>query len=199
MSLPHAILTALIERPSTGAGLARRFERSIGHFWQATHQQIYRELGSLEDAGWVASEPVEQGPGRQRSYRVLPAGRHELQRWIASDLPARTVRDAVFVRIRAEAALGSCGLDQQIRREIEREREVIENYRRIEARDFAGNVDTREQRLQHLVLKSGIAFATLRIEMYREALEALAMPPQRGGPAAGDAPGPAMRKRGREA
>ena len=176
MSLPHALLTSLAELPSSGSELARRFDRSIGYFWQATHQQIYRELGALEEAGWIASEPVEQGPGRQRAYRVLPAGRRELQRWIASDLPSRTVRDAVFVRLRAEAALGDSGLDEQIRREIDRERETIENYRRIEARDFAGDVDTREQRLQHLVLKSGIAFAALRIEMYREALEILAAP-----------------------
>lgn len=48
MSLPHAILTALLEKPSSGLELTRRFDRSIGYFWSATHQQIYRELGKLE-------------------------------------------------------------------------------------------------------------------------------------------------------
>ena len=51
MSLPHAILTALLEKPSSGLELTRRFDRSIGYFWSATHQQIYRELGKLEAEG----------------------------------------------------------------------------------------------------------------------------------------------------
>ena len=35
MSLPHALLTALIEHPGSGLELASRFDRSIGYFWQA--------------------------------------------------------------------------------------------------------------------------------------------------------------------
>ena len=174
MSLPHAILTALIERPTTGAGLARRFDRSIGHFWQATHQQIYRELGRLEDAGWIASEAVEQGPGRQRSYRVLPPGRRELRRWIASDMGPRVVRDEFFVRLRAQAAVGDSGLRAQIREKLHEEQRMLAHYREIERRDFAGEPGSRAQRLQHLVLASGIRMASQRIELYREALEILA-------------------------
>ena len=56
MSLAHAILTALLERPSSGLELARRFDKSIGHFWQATHQQIYRELGRLERDGEIRAD-----------------------------------------------------------------------------------------------------------------------------------------------
>ena len=174
MSLPHAILTALIERPTTGAGLARRFDRSFGYFWQATHQQIYRELGRLEDAGWIASAPVEQGPGRQRSYRVLPAGRRELRRWIGSGMGPRVVRDEFFVRLRAEAAVGNSGLQGQIREKLGEEERMLAHYRQIEMRDFAGEPGSRAQRLQHLVLASGIRMASQRIELYREALEILA-------------------------
>ncbi len=179
MSLPHAILTALTERPSTGAGLARRFDRSFGHFWQATHQQIYRELGRLEQAGWIASEAVEQGPGRQRAWRVLPAGRRELRRWVASDLGPRVIRDAFVVRLRAEAALGGNGLEKQIVRKLDEERAMLQHYREIEVRDFSGTGHTRERRLQHLILKSGIRMATQRIELYEEALGILREPPER--------------------
>lgn len=179
MSLPHAILTALAERSTTGAGLARRFDRSFGYFWQATHQQIYRELGRLEAAGWVASQPVEQGPGRQRAWRVLPAGRRELRRWIASDMGPRVVRDEFFVRLRAEAALGGSGLERQILGKLAQERAMLEHYRGIEARDFSGTGHSRDRRLQHLVLKSGIRMAAQRIELYEEALEILGMPAER--------------------
>jgi hypothetical protein len=48
MSLAHVLLTSLIEKPSTGFELARRFDRSMGFFWNATHQQIYRELNGMQ-------------------------------------------------------------------------------------------------------------------------------------------------------
>ena len=44
MALTHAILVALSEQSGSGYELARRFDRSIGYFWSATHQQIYRTL-----------------------------------------------------------------------------------------------------------------------------------------------------------
>lgn len=176
MSLPHALLTALVERPSTGAELARRFDRSIGYFWQATHQQIYRELGRLEDAGWVQSAPEEGGKGRQRRYQVLPAGREELRRWTADlDEPAG-LRDGLMVRLRAEAALGPCGLEAALRRRLDAYRERLALYRALEARDFARGTDTREKKLQHLVLRAGIDGMTLRIATAEQALDLLALP-----------------------
>ncbi len=179
MSLPHALLTALVERPCTGAELVRRFDRSIGYFWQATHQQIYRELGRLEEAGWVESVPVPEGPGRQRAYQVLPAGRKELKRWVGEPDGPAAVRDALMVRLRAEAALGSAGLKHEIRRHIEAEQRKLDMYREIEQRDFADGADTRESKLQHLVLKSGIRRQLMRIETAQEALAILALPPSR--------------------
>lgn len=179
MSLPHALLTALVERPCTGADLARRFDRSIGYFWQATHQQIYRELGRLEEAGWVASEPAAEGPGRQRCYRVLPAGRRELKRWVTAQDKPVALRDALMVRLRAEAALGPSGLDDVVRRRIQQQQKKLQDYLHIEARDFADGVDTRERKLQHMVLKSGIAALRTRIELAKEILEVLKTPPSR--------------------
>ena len=181
MSLPHAILTSLAERPSTGAGLARRFDRSIGYFWQATHQQIYRELGRLEAAGWVAPEVDEEAKGRERVYRLLPAGCRELRRWIAEDAAPRAVRDELMVRLRAEAVLGPSGLDAQIRRRMELEEQRLALYRAAADRDFAEGADARERRLQRLVLEAGIRSVSLRLDLYREALAILALPPPRRG------------------
>ena len=75
MSLPHAILIALLEKPSSGLELTRRFDKSIGYFWSATHQQIYRELGKLEAEGFIRTLPAQQpARGQKKSYEVLPAG-----------------------------------------------------------------------------------------------------------------------------
>ena len=47
MALEHAILVSLTERPASGLDLTRHFDRSIGFFWSATHQQIYRVLARM--------------------------------------------------------------------------------------------------------------------------------------------------------
>mgnify|MGYP006161823219 CR=1 FL=1 len=67
MALEHALLVALREQPASGLDLARRFEKSIGFFWHATHQQIYRVLGRMERDGWIViSETAWKGWRRSR-------------------------------------------------------------------------------------------------------------------------------------
>jgi DNA-binding PadR family transcriptional regulator len=177
MSLPHALLTALAEQPGSGSDLASRFDRSIGYFWQATHQQIYRELARLEEAGWVKSLPQESTRGRKRAYRILPAGRKELKRWIAQVDEPKPLRDELMVRLRAEAAIGPAGLQDQVQGRLEAHRAQLDLYLKIEARDFAGGDPSREQQLQHLVLKAGIAQQMLWVQLAEEALRVLALPP----------------------
>lgn len=173
MSLPHALLTSLSERAGSGSELARRFDKSIGFFWAASHQQIYRELARLEEAGWIESLPAETGRGRKRVYQVLPAGTAELRRWIAESEEPRAQRDALMVRIRAEAAVGPAGLADEMRRHLALHEQKLALYRSFEERDFAKENDSRERRLQYVLLKGGIAQEELAINMAREALRVL--------------------------
>ncbi|MCW2521018.1 MAG: PadR family transcriptional regulator, partial [Mycobacterium sp.] len=79
MALPHAILVSLSEQPGSGYELAHRFDRSIGYFWAATHQQIYRTLRTMEDDGWVHVDVVAQrGKPDKKVYGVTADGRAEL-------------------------------------------------------------------------------------------------------------------------
>ena len=76
MALEHAILVSLSEQAGSGSDLTRRFDRSIGFFWTATHQQIYRVLGRMEADGWVrATEVAQQGKPDKRVYDVSERGR----------------------------------------------------------------------------------------------------------------------------
>lgn len=177
MSLPHALLTALVEQPSSGSDLAGRFDRSIGYFWHATHQQIYRELGRLEEAGWLESLPPESGRGRKKVYRVLPAGREELKRWVAESQDPKPLRDELMVRMRAEAVVGPTELASDIRRRLALHRKQLGVYREIEVRDFAQASDSRKVQLQHLVLSAGIMQETMWIEFAEKALAILAESP----------------------
>lgn len=174
MSLPHALLTSLIERPCSGLDLASRFARSIGYFWQASHQQIYKELGRLEVAGWVSSTPAEGGRGRKRLYQVLPAGRAELQRWVREAEDANPLRDQLMVRLRAEAVLGPTGVVNDLRHRLQQHRAKLALYQQIEQRDFAGRELSRAARLQYLVLQSGLMSEAQQAEFCEKALALLA-------------------------
>lgn len=178
MSLPHALLTALVEQPSSGSDLAGRFDRSIGYFWHATHQQIYRELARLEVAGWLESLPPESGRGRRKVYRVLPAGRKELKRWVAESQDPKPLRDELMVRMRAEAVVGPTGLARDIQRRLALHQEKLARYRAIEARDFGADNNSRKTQLQHLVLNAGIMQETMWIEFAGKALVILAASPE---------------------
>lgn len=175
MSLPHALLTALIEQSSSGSELARRFDRSIGFFWSATHQQIYRELGRLEEAGWVSSKPVDGSRGGKKVYKVLPAGRRELKRWAAAGGDPRSQRDQLMVRLRAEAVIGPTGLQDDVAKRLDAHRERLALYRHLEKTQFGPERrQARADRIRHLILAAGIMTEAFWVEWSRLALEVLA-------------------------
>lgn len=174
MSLPHAILIALLEKPSSGLELTRRFDRSIGYFWSATHQQIYRELGKLEASGHIRALPAAApARGQKKAYEVLPEGRAELARWTAGPQDPRPYRDATLLRLRAAAVVGTAGLTTDLTRHLELHRSQLAEYQEIEARDFPPDDDSAQARLQHLVLRAGIELETFWIGWLTEALDQL--------------------------
>ncbi|CAM3496668.1 PadR family transcriptional regulator [Nocardioides zeicaulis] len=101
MALEHALLVALSERPASGLELTRRFDRSLGFFWHATHQQVYRVLARMEADGWVTVEIVEQeGRPDKRVHTPSEAGRRVLADWLAEPMPVETFRSDLAVKLR---------------------------------------------------------------------------------------------------
>ncbi len=176
MSLAHAVLTSLLEKASSGYDLARRFDKSIGFFWHATHQQIYRELARMEAAGWVqASVPLDAGKTRKKEYRVLPSGRQELARWAQEQALPMDLRDEFTVKLRADAVLGEVDLAPEVTRHIALHQERLTQYRAIETRDFApGKTLSRAQRIQYMILKKGILYEQGEIDWGQEMLAVMA-------------------------
>jgi DNA-binding PadR family transcriptional regulator len=175
MSLSHALMTSLLEKSSSGYDLARRFDKSIGYFWHATHQQIYRELARMEKAGWITSQAApDGGRTRKRIYEVLPAGRDELARWVCSPAPNPDPRDELMVRLRADAVIGPLGMDAELQRRLVLHGTKLKAYQAIEAHDFpSAQVLTREARIQHLILKTGIMYEEGWLNWTRHALSVL--------------------------
>ena len=175
MSLSHALLTSLIEKSSSGYDLARRFDKSIGYFWHATHQQIYRELARMEAAGWIESSSApDAGKTRKREYRVLDAGGTELVRWSGEASAPIDLRDDFMVRLRADAALGPLGLAPELQRRIALHQARLQTYREIEQRDFpAAALLPRATQIHHMILKKGILYEEASIQWSQQMLELL--------------------------
>ena len=179
MSLPHALLTALIERPDqSGLELARRFDKSIGHFWQATHQQIYRELGRLEAVGMISSEAEAEARGRKRNYRVLPAGEAALRNWLGEENPSAPLRDTLMVKLRADAVLGpqrsnTSALIATIEARLAEHRSKLAQYESFAERDLSHPDPNRAVRIRQMILKAGLTHETSWVQTLEEALAIL--------------------------
>lgn len=170
MSLPHALLTSLLEKSSSGYDLAQRFDKSIGYFWHASHQQIYRELGRMEAAGWISSSAAADGKARKRIYEVLPAGNEELRRWALEPTDPPALRDEFFVKLRTDAVLGPLGLEREIERRMALHRLRLDAYRAIEARNFLGKQLSRCGEIQYLLLRGGMLQEETMLRWSEEAL-----------------------------
>ena len=158
MALEHAVLVSLAEQSASGYELAHRFDKSIGYFWSATHQQIYRVLGRMNDAGWILGETFTQVARPDKTvYTVSDTGRAELSRWISDTTEPSRLRDELAVKIRG-AAYGDM---DAVRAEVARHREIhatrLDVYRLAEKRDFSTPTALSGSELhQYLVLRGGI-------------------------------------------
>ncbi|AKS32971.1 PadR family transcriptional regulator [Mycolicibacterium goodii] len=181
MALQHAILVSLCEQAGSGYELARRFDRSIGHFWAATHQQIYRTLRAMEADDWVrAATVVQHGRPDKKVYTVSEAGRAELARWIAEPLSGRggavadnRTRD-LAVKVRA-AAYGDIGAIRAQAEELLAERTaLLDTYRGYQKRQFPDPSALNGSALhQYLVLRGGIRAEESAIDWLSEVTQVL--------------------------
>ena len=174
MALEHAILVSLRERPASGLELARRFDRSIGFFWSATHQQIYRVLARMESDGWVRSAAVEQhGRPDKKVYEVTTRGRGELAAWLASPMPAEKFRSELAVRLRGASYGDRTAVLDTVRHQRADHATRLAHYEQLAARDFPDPSCLTGQELDvYLVLRGGIRLEQFWVDWLTEYLEA---------------------------
>jgi DNA-binding PadR family transcriptional regulator len=188
VALTHAILVSLCEQSGSGYELARRFDRSIGYFWSATHQQIYRTLRVIEDDGWVhAATVVQHGRPDKKVYTVSQKGRAELARWIAEPLTGRgsalsdtRTRD-IAVKLRGAAYGDLVALRTQIAALRAERAKLLDAYCGFEKRQFPDpSVLSGTPLHQYLVLRGGIRAEESAIDWLDEVTARLSDPMQDG-------------------
>jgi PadR family transcriptional regulator, regulatory protein AphA len=165
MSLRHALLGALADHPRTGYALLKHFEQSLAYAWPASHSQIYPELARLLEEGLI--EEVESGPRKSRTYALTSSGLEEIRRWLRETTPDRRVRSDAALRTFFLWLLEPEEAREQLERESEHWRRVLEELEAIEA-EPAGR--SRKERAFRLALEGGIRAARTRLEWIEWAL-----------------------------
>jgi DNA-binding PadR family transcriptional regulator len=174
VALEHALLVSLSERPAAGLELARRFDRSIGFFWSATHQQIYKVLRRMEDDGWVTARVVGQsGRPEKREYSVTDLGRKALAEWIATTTPRPGFRSEIAVKMRGASYGDRTALLANVADLVADHRTRLAHYESMATRDYPEPSSLTGHDLDtYLVLRGGILQETFWISWLTEYLEA---------------------------
>jgi DNA-binding PadR family transcriptional regulator len=175
MALAHAILALLLDCPFTGYDLTKAFAGSIGSFWKATHQQIYRELAKLEEQAWVTVETIPQtGRPDRKLYSITDLGQQAFVAWANQPCDVSAVKEEILVKVFAGAIVGAAPICQEIQRHRQLHVDALANYRQMEHQFFAnGDRLSKDQTFPYLTLRRGIRYEIDWIEWCDEALGCL--------------------------
>ena len=174
MALEHALLVALSEQPASGLDLAKRFGRSIGFFWSATHQQIYKVLGRMDADGWVdVTEVAQSGRADKKVYAVSPAGRDVLAAWLAEPTGTQALRSEIAVKLRGASFGDRAAVLDVVRADLADHATRLGHYQQLMKRDYPEPDTLSGLALdQYLVLRGGIRLEEFWIDWLTEYLEA---------------------------
>ncbi|MCG9889563.1 MAG: PadR family transcriptional regulator [Thermosynechococcaceae cyanobacterium MS004] len=175
MSLAYAILAALSCKESSGYDLAKRFDESVGYFWSATHQQIYRELRQLEDKSWIESHTIEQSDRpNKKMFCLTPLGQQEMMDWIAQPSKSSKHKEEILVKLFAGGLVEPQLLQEELLRTRASHQQQLQTYQAIADQYFPDPEPLPFAiKCQYLTLRQGIRHETAWVEWCDEALSAL--------------------------
>jgi DNA-binding PadR family transcriptional regulator len=174
LALGDAILACLTEGPMTGYELAKTFDASIGFYWKANHQQIYRELTRLRDRGHIEGcEVVQSGKPNKLVYTLTSEGRAALRHWGARPSVPPSIKDDLLVRLYALDGVDIGPLRADLMARLEHHRDRCARYERILQKRFPEGTASPADIGKLLALRLGVRHERVVVEWCEEALHAL--------------------------
>ena len=177
MVLGYIILGLLIDRSMSGYDLKTFFNNSINFFWSAKLSQIYRELGKLEEQGYITHK-IEKQEGRpdKKVYSITEEGKIAFTQWL-KEFPKEISpgsRNEFLVRIFFSSKLPDEELIFQLKRYIKDKEEELKIYKTIEEQldkiisEKGHNTDAFNQRF---TVRRGLYFTKAGIDWANECIE----------------------------
>jgi DNA-binding PadR family transcriptional regulator len=115
MSMKHAVLGLLVERPGYAYDLARRFEETVGPAFKVHYGAIYQALDALERDALVSgalrdtqagadtdADPVDERrrrAGPHMVYETTEAGVHAYEAWIRAPARVEPLRGELALKV----------------------------------------------------------------------------------------------------
>ena len=159
----------------SGYELAKTFDSSIGFFWKADHQQIYRELSKLRDRGHIQGhEVVQSGKPNKLVYTLTTEGRGAFRHWAARPSSPPMIKDDLLVRLCALDSVDIEPLRADLMARLEHHRDRFAHYERILNKLFPDGTATSVADTGKLLgLRIGLRHERTVAEWCEEAIEAL--------------------------
>lgn len=159
MSLKHSILALLSSNePKTGYQLSKEVKGSTGFFWNATHQQIYRDLASLEESKWVRHADVTQKEKPDKKvYSITKSGTKELLRWMKEPSELPPTRDTFMIKLFVGHLIEPAAILKDLAQQKQLREAQQEQYRAIEEQYFQNpSAVPVEQQYMYMTLRRGV-------------------------------------------
>lgn len=98
MSVKHAVLGLVIERPGYGYELVQRFEQRLG-VWRPSKTAVYPALLRLHARGYVQRRAASSAHRNVTWYEATEQGREEFRTWLRTSPDLMPLRDEMYVKI----------------------------------------------------------------------------------------------------
>jgi DNA-binding PadR family transcriptional regulator len=179
MSLDHAILGFLKDRPRSGYDIKTAFDMTVRHFWPADQSQIYRTLARLAEKEWIETEIIKQDRRLDRKiYHITPKGSEELLRWLTTPVSARVVRLPKLIQIFFAANLSNDEAMQCFERFVNYYRRALTELRELPEKTLSYRHKNPPLSAKHMFFRSlpweyGIRLAETSLQWGEEVLARL--------------------------
>ena len=175
MALAHTILATLGNKAYSGYDLWKQFTECTNHYWQASQQQVYRELTKLENQGAIACEIIPQeGRPDKKLYRVTDRGKEILTAWIEEPSEPRAIREELLVKVLAASLIRPEVIIKELERRRQMHWEKLSACKEKERESFSDpSALSLEDRCVYLTLRRGIRYETEWVAWCEEAIAML--------------------------
>ena len=157
MALTHAILAILRNNALSGYDLWKNFSKCTNCYWQASQQQVYRELHKLESQSAITSELVPQvNRPNKKLYRITSIGKEILITWVAKPSKPMAVREELLVKVLAAHLVSPDVIIQELKRRRQIHFKKLTACQEMERKMLELPAMSIEEKCQHLTLRLGI-------------------------------------------
>ncbi|MGM0536953.1 MAG: PadR family transcriptional regulator [Pseudomonadota bacterium] len=180
MSLRAVLLITLQREPGSGYDILQRFKAGLAHVWQASHQQIYRELERMHRDALLSCERVPQTERPDRKvYRLTRKGLQALDTWLAEPLAASPVRQPLFAKFFAWEQWPAKARQQELAALREQLQQRLATYSAIEEKWFGDPCAlTPAQRAPWHTLRLGQSLTRTWLEWIEEVMHDANLTPE---------------------